>query len=134
MAGLLVNLVQGAPLRDAVTETGKALGVNIPAMVQRGGGDPMTACYLDSNVPSMLHLAYKYAENPKEGLLANTNTGGENVARGAVLGAVYGAGLGMKAWPQDLITGLQRHHEIHEEIEALLKLIAAQAGAPGGEL
>jgi hypothetical protein len=40
--------------------------------------------------------AYKYAEDPKAGLLANANTGGENVARGAVLGAVYGAGLGMK--------------------------------------
>jgi hypothetical protein len=44
----------------------------------------------------MVFAAYKYAEDPKAGLLANANTGGENVARGAVLGAVYGAGLGMK--------------------------------------
>ena len=46
----------------------------------------MTACYLGSSFPSMLHLAYKYASSPEEALLANTNTGGENVARGAVLG------------------------------------------------
>jgi len=43
----------------------------------------------------MTAAAYKYADNPRAGLLANVNTGGENVARGAVLGAVYGAGTGM---------------------------------------
>lgn len=41
----------------------------------------------------------------EEGLLASTNAGGENVARGATLGALYGAAVGMSGVPQHLITG-----------------------------
>jgi hypothetical protein len=37
----------------------------------------------------MLQLLFKYPD-PLQGLLANTNAGGENVARGAMMGAIYG--------------------------------------------
>jgi ADP-ribosyl-[dinitrogen reductase] hydrolase len=42
----------------------------------------------------------------EEGLLAQTNAGGENVARGSTLGALYGAAGGMAAVPPRLIEGL----------------------------
>ncbi|KAL6078816.1 DUF608 domain-containing protein, variant 2 [Balamuthia mandrillaris] len=63
------------------------------------------ACYIESSLSVVLHLAYKYAlfgvsRGEGEGarglagaLIANTNAGGENCHRGAVLGAVMGAAL-----------------------------------------
>jgi hypothetical protein len=48
---------------------------------------------LSSSFPALLHYGYKYA-GFEEALLASTNAGGENVARGATLGALLGAHVG----------------------------------------
>jgi ADP-ribosylglycohydrolase len=126
---LQVSLVEGEDLKKALQATGSVAGVDVARMVsQSGGQDPMTACYLGSSFPSMLHLAYKYSHSPEEALLANTNTGGENVARGAVLGAVMGAAHGMKGLPPRLVTGLKAHDEIKAEIDAFIAAVAARAG------
>lgn len=54
---LLTNLVRGTPITDAIQETGKIVGIDVSREVQRSGGqDPMTACYLGSSFPSMLHF------------------------------------------------------------------------------
>jgi len=129
MSQLLVALVQGRDLKDTLGRVGDATGVSVARMVQQNGSqDPMTACYLGSSFPSMLHLAYKYSDSPEAALLANTNTGGENVARGAVLGAVMGAAHGMKGLPEHLVTGLVAHEEIKTEIEAFVSFLAAKGG------
>lgn len=57
------------------------------------------ACYLEESVPATLYLALKYYERPREGLIANTMLGGDNVHRGIVLGALLGAANGLEAWP-----------------------------------
>jgi hypothetical protein len=44
-------------------------------MVERSRGDPMTACYIDSSFPALLHFAYKYADSPEKAVLANANAG-----------------------------------------------------------
>jgi ADP-ribosylglycohydrolase len=36
------------------------------------------------------------------GLLANANAGGENVARGSALGAIFGAYYGINGFPESL--------------------------------
>jgi ADP-ribosylglycohydrolase len=59
----------------------------------------MVACYIDSSFPALLHFAYKYADSPEQAILANANAGGENVARGSLLGALMGAAHGMQGWP-----------------------------------
>ena len=51
----------------------------------------MAACYIDQSFPALLHFAYKYADNPEQAVLANANAGGENVARGSLIGALLGA-------------------------------------------
>ena len=67
------------------------------------GSDPMVACYIDSSFPAMLHLAYRYAVlGPRSALLANSNAGGENVARGSALGALMGAAYGVQGFPETL--------------------------------
>jgi ADP-ribosylglycohydrolase len=65
-----------------------------------------TACYVEDAVPAVIYLALKYHRNPEEALVVNTNLGGDNAARGAVLGALLGAAGGMQAFPQRWIDGL----------------------------
>jgi ADP-ribosyl-[dinitrogen reductase] hydrolase len=67
-----------------------------------------TACYVEDSVPSVLYLALKYHDRPEEGLIANTNLGGDNVHRGSVLGALLGAANGLEAFPSRWVDGL--HH------------------------
>jgi ADP-ribosyl-[dinitrogen reductase] hydrolase len=66
-----------------------------------------TACYVEDSVPSVLYLALKYHDRPEQGLIANTNLGGDNVHRGAVLGALLGAENGLEAFPSRWVEGLQ---------------------------
>jgi ADP-ribosyl-[dinitrogen reductase] hydrolase len=66
-----------------------------------------TACYVEDSVPSVLYLALKYHNRPEQGLVANTNLGGDNVHRGAVLGALLGAANGLEAFPTRWVKGLR---------------------------
>jgi hypothetical protein len=74
---------------------------------------------LSSSFPALLHYGYKYA-GFEEALLASTNAGGENVARGATLGALLGAQVGMTGLPPHLITGLADSDEIRRDIERFM--------------
>ncbi len=64
------------------------------------------ACYLDDALPATLFLAAKYQHDFAGGIIANTNLGGDNCHRGAVLGALLGAALGESAIPRRWISGL----------------------------
>ncbi len=55
----------------------------------------MSACYIDDSFSAMLFILYKYADSFEKGILANANAGGENVARGAVIGFLLGANHGL---------------------------------------
>jgi ADP-ribosyl-[dinitrogen reductase] hydrolase len=70
------------------------------------GGRFSTACYVNESIPSVAYLAYKYSDNPEACLIANTNLGGDNAYRGAVLGAMLGAANGFDAWPDRWVKGL----------------------------
>lgn len=48
------------------------------------------ACYITDSWPSVCYLSAKYYDDPTRALLANTNLGGENAHRGAVLGTLLG--------------------------------------------
>ncbi|KAM4560436.1 uncharacterized protein PAE49_012639 isoform 1-T3 [Odontesthes bonariensis] len=52
------------------------------------------ACYNKGALSSLFYLAHEFHDDPKGGILANTNCGGENCNRGAALGALLGAGAG----------------------------------------
>jgi hypothetical protein len=95
------------------------------------GGTYSTACYIEHSLPSLLFLAYKYADTPAAGLLANTNAGGENCHRGAALGALLGAAHGMAAWPDALTGGLAAAGEIRAEADALAGLVEKAGRAEG---
>ena len=59
-----------------------------------------TACYVEHAVPAVVYLALKYRDDPEAALIANTNLGGDNAGRGAVLGALLGAAHGVAGFPR----------------------------------
>lgn len=87
--------------------------------------DQLTACYLDSSVPSTLDMVAKYAASNEpsavwKGLLANANVGGENVHRGSILGAVLGAHSAGEMDVNQLKDGLYNRQELEQEIDAFV--------------
>jgi len=70
------------------------------------GGHLSTACYVEESVPATFFLALRHADDPEAGLVANTNLGGDNCHRGAILGALLGANAGPAAWPARWVDGL----------------------------
>jgi ADP-ribosyl-[dinitrogen reductase] hydrolase len=69
-------------------------------MVEQSRSDPMVACYIDSSFPALLFMVYKYSDSVEKAILANANAGGENVARGSILGALLGAAHGLEQFPK----------------------------------
>ena len=65
-------------------------------------------------------MATKYTNKLEEGLLANANCGGENVHRGAVLGALIGAEVGLSGIDPRLVHGLKDRDAISCEIDAFV--------------
>ncbi len=78
------------------------------------------ACYIEHSFPGVLYLAARYSDNFETALVANTNLGGDNCHRGAVLGALLGAALGYQAIPERWIRGLRSRVELEQEIDSFL--------------
>jgi ADP-ribosylglycohydrolase len=64
-----------------------------------------SACYIEHSFPSVLYLAARYEDEVDSALVANTQVGGNNCHRGALLGAVLGAALGLGAIPKRWVQG-----------------------------
>ena len=62
--------------------------------------------------------------------MASTNARGENMARGATMGALLGAHVGMTGLPPHLITGLADSDEIRRGIEQFMVAAAATGVEP----
>jgi ADP-ribosylglycohydrolase len=84
------------------------------------GNQLSPACYIEHSFPAVLYLAARYADDFEAALVANTNVGGDNCHRGAVLGGIMGAALGYQAIPERWIQGLRSRAELHEEIESFI--------------
>ena len=104
-----------------VAEVLKKVRRNQSADLDVIGGILSPACYIDQSFPSVLYLAARYPNDFEAALVANTNVGGDNCHRGAVLGALLGASLGFEAIPKRWINGLSAHGELNEEIEQFIQ-------------
>jgi ADP-ribosyl-[dinitrogen reductase] hydrolase len=113
---LLVDVLSGKPLREVLLQQirdqknplyGHPYQEWLAESDQKVVGMHLsTACYVEESVPSVLYLALKYHDKPEQGLIVNTNLGGDNVYRGAVLGALLGAANGLEAFPPRWVKGL----------------------------
>lgn len=107
---ILIDILAGNTLAGAIQDAYQSqknphFGFPLNRWLKKSDADVIgprlsTACYVDGAVPAILYLALKYADDPEAGLIANTNLGGDNVHRGAILGALFGAGPGCPAWPR----------------------------------
>jgi len=96
------------------------LNVNFESVSRRR--DPMSACYISSSFPALVHFVAKYGDGPiHEALLANANAGGENVARGICLGTVLGLLHGYNSIPQRWITKLVENEKIGNDFNAFIQ-------------
>ena len=89
----------------------KSAGLNLASLTAKNKSDIEVvgrmyspACYISDAWPAVLYFAYRYADNPKRALIANTNVGGDNVHRGFVLGAILGLmhGTEITSWFSEL--------------------------------
>jgi len=127
---LLNRLMLSTSVDDARKQIAAVAGATVGAGIMRllhkpprddslvVGGKYSLACYIDSSWPVVLYLAHKYLEDPLQGLLQNTNLGGENCHRGAVLGTLLGAASVCRL---ELFGQLLHADQIQAEIEAALR-------------
>ena len=129
IGGLLIVLVIAAYLLAAARTT---MDIDLARLVERTrsdreivGGRYSTACYISDSWPSLLYLAFKYRKDPKAALLANTNLGGENAHRGAVLGGIVSLSCdsAVDAWFEQLVD----YQAIQSEIASV---VSRMPGAP----
>jgi len=112
----LLNVLKGNSMKDSIEAAAQESKIDIDmALYEKLAEYPdstvvtkhfSSACYVDYAVPATIFLALKYANSPEEGIIANTMCGGDNVGRGAVLGALLGAVNGMEGWPSEWVDGL----------------------------
>jgi len=123
----------GNEMEQALVDVARALGMNSPRPNRR---DEMSACYLSQSLPPTLDMLCKYTQSLEDknscwnALLVNANVGGENVHRGAVLGAVLGARVGDEGLQGDLKDGLYASKELENEINHFVD--AVMGNEPNG--
>lgn len=132
LAEILRRLIAGAALRDVIQSVGGSVPGLSVGRLERWLREPdevvvgeklSPACYIGDAFPASLFLAWKYADDPAAGLIANTNVGGDNCHRGAVVGALLGTAHGAGGWPAGWIAGLRAR----DLLEPLIRRIAARA-------
>jgi ADP-ribosylglycohydrolase len=79
-----------------------------------------SACYISGSWPGVLYLAFKYRHSVMAGLVANTNLGGDNVHRGAVLGVLLSLATGSS--DLDKFARLHDAALIQQEVEKLVNV------------
>jgi ADP-ribosylglycohydrolase len=114
---ILVKVLNGASLKAAILENIDAqnnplLGYPFLKWMKEPDDSVIgprfsTACYVEDSVPAVIYLALKYHDEPERALVVNTNLGGDNAARGAVLGALLGAAHGVEGFPERWVRGLK---------------------------
>ena len=120
---ILVAVLHGARIRESIDQFDSSGSIRRNALADPARApDPMVACYIDSSYPALLHFAYRYSDAPtvEAGVLASANAGGENVARGSLLGALLGAQYGLQGFPDWAIQGLRDKDAIMQEIQSLV--------------
>lgn len=78
-------------------------------------------------------MMYKHGGDFEGALLANANCGGENTARGMLMGALLGATHGLSRIPQRFKDGLKNSDVISRDIQAFVAAVkAAKVATPEG--
>lgn len=69
-------------------------------------------CTMGTMLPSAYYFIHRYPDNFEMAVLSAVNSGGNNMARAALTGALSGAMVGLKGIPERFITGLEDHQRL----------------------
>ncbi len=127
LARILCAVAAGADLRETIFEHGADWFSRRKA--EQWSRDPddvvigqrvSPACYIADAFPASLYLAWKYADDFEAGIVANTNVGGDNCHRGAVVGALLGAACGLAEIPSRFVDRLHDSLLLRHQLNALV--------------
>jgi hypothetical protein len=113
-----------------VADAGAAIGVDVPGLHRAHGKGPLTrvvgrmfspACYIDGSFPSLLYMAYAYADDPEAALIGNTNAGGENCHRCVGVPVCSGRRLGVRRRKRSRQRERVQSHSARAMAERVLK-------------
>ena len=83
------------------------------------GGQLSPACYIDQSLPAVLYLAARYCDDFEAALIANTNVGGDNCHRGAVLAHCWVRRWGLRRF-RSVGYPVWQAAELKQEIESFM--------------
>jgi ADP-ribosylglycohydrolase len=78
------------------------------------------SCHAPEALPGVVHILCKYEDDLKEALIQSVMAGGDNAARAMAAGMILGAHLGLKAVPEEWLSGLKAGKRIATLLAALL--------------
>jgi len=76
-----------------------------------------SACYVEQALSIVLYLAAKFRDDVKGALSSNALIGGHSTSRGALLGAILGARVGLDKFPRDFVSGLAAPDNVVRDAE-----------------
>ena len=82
-------------------------------------GELGLTCHVPDAFPLTIALALRFEDSPTGGLGWNAMVGGDSAARGMVLGMLFGARHGLRAFPAAWLDGLKARREIAALLELL---------------
>ena len=113
------RLIHGANLPDTLNETAPTWALEaansvltenaVNAIAKLG-----PACSISSALPSILYLALKHGDDIKSAFIENAMAGGDNCARGLVLGMLLGAANGISSIPERWVNELNAYDLLRE--------------------
>eukprot|EP00439_Symbiodinium_sp_Y106_P060364 s48_g8.t3 len=132
LRGAFCQVFSGRPLEEVAEWLASTLlpGQASLASLLQGRKDPMASTSIEECFPSMMHFLFRYGKSYEELLLAQTNVGGENVHRGALLGALAGAAAGFRGLPSTWCSGLADVKVIEAEVESFVSAVCSAQDPP----
>ena len=106
------RLIHGANLPDTLNETAPQWALKkADSLLSENAVDAIgklgPACSISSALPSVLYLALKHGDDIESAFIENAMAGGDNCARGLVLGILLGAANGISSIPEHWIADLK---------------------------
>ena len=76
-------------------------------------------CHVPDAFPAICHLLMRHPNDGAAALTANVAAGGDNAARGMIMGMIHGAKPDAKPLPEHWLTDLRAYNEIQQLIETI---------------
>mmetsp|Transcript_34092 Transcript_34092/g.96640 ORF Transcript_34092/g.96640 Transcript_34092/m.96640 type:complete len:447 (-) Transcript_34092:138-1478(-) len=79
-----------------------------------------SACYVEHALAAVLYLAAKHKDDFAAAMRENALIGGHSTSRGAILGAIMGARVGMEKLPKEWVSGLAAPEQVLKEAQGVV--------------